>query len=78
MSVSWTGPGHEHEHDHCILTTSPVTVAGAVMSWTDYRQCECGDRVPAAVTEMSGPAPAARELQVLHAPMREPEPEAGR
>jgi hypothetical protein len=77
MSVSWTGPGHEH--DHSILTTSPVTVAGAVMSWTDYRQCACGDRVPAAVTELSSPIPLPRrELQVLHAPMREPEPEAGR
>jgi hypothetical protein len=77
VSVSWNGPGHQH--DHSVLTTAPASTAGPVTSWTDYRQCGCGDRVPVAVTELSSPVPAPRrELQILHAPMREPEPEAGR
>jgi hypothetical protein len=77
MTVSWSDPGHQH--DYSIRTTIPARTAGAVMSWTDYRECACGDRVPVAVTELSSPVPAPRrELQVLHAPMREPGPEAGR
>lgn len=77
MSVSWNGPSHEH--DYSVLTTAPARNAGAVTSWADYRECACGDRVPVAVTELSSPVPAPRrELQILHAPMRHPEPEAGR
>jgi hypothetical protein len=77
VSVSRNAPGHEH--DYSVLTTAPARNAGAVTSWADYRECACGDRVPVAVTELSSPVPAPRrELQILHAPMRHPEPEAGR
>jgi hypothetical protein len=75
MSATWGGPGHQHEYS--ILTTLPVKVAGAVVSWADYRECRCGHKVPAAVqTDM----PAVRDgsLQRLHALVREPGPEAGR
>jgi hypothetical protein len=77
MSVPWTGTAHQH--DHSTLTTTPASTTGTVTSWTDYRQCACGHLIPVAVTELSSPVPAQRrELQVLHAPMAEPEPEAGR
>jgi hypothetical protein len=76
MSVSWSGPGHEH--DHSTPTTSSFSIDGQVTSWTDYLQCACGHRVPVASTDICGPLHPPRELQVLHAPMREPGPEAGR
>jgi hypothetical protein len=71
VSVSWSGPGHEH--DHSIPAMSSISIAGQITSWTEYRQCACGHRVPVASTDICGPVPAPRELQVLHAPMREPE-----
>jgi len=76
MSIVWNGPGHQH--DHTILTTLPVTSSEAVMSWTDYRECRCGHRVPGAVTELSAPQIGDGGIQRLRSHMlqAEPEPEA--
>ena len=69
MSSTWSGPGHEH--DYSILTAFPVKTGGAVVSWTDYRECACGDRVPAAVTEISVPRFGDDGVQRLHAAMKQ-------
>jgi hypothetical protein len=50
MSSTWSGPRHGHEHS--ILIIFPVEISGKVVSRADYRECACGHRVPAAVTEV--------------------------
>ena len=73
MSSTWSGP--EHEHDHSIRTTLPAKIGGAVVSWTDYRECACGHRIPATVTEISVPRIGDGGIQRLHSHMPQPEPE---
>jgi hypothetical protein len=57
------------------LHTLPVTTGEAVRSWTDYRECQCGHRVPAAVTEVSIPRIGDGGIQRLYSRMLQPEPE---
>jgi hypothetical protein len=73
MSIIWSGPGHQH--DHSILTTLPVATDEAVMSWTDYREYQCGHRVPAAMTELSIPQIGDGGVQRPCSHMLQPEPE---
>ncbi len=73
MSTTWSGPAHEH--DHTIRTTLPTQTSESVMSWTDYRECACGHRIPATVTEISVPQ-ADDGIQRLRSRMLQPEPEA--
>jgi hypothetical protein len=53
MSSTWSGPRHGHEHS--ILIIFPLEIGGKVVSRADYRECACGHRVPAAVTEVPVP-----------------------
>jgi hypothetical protein len=73
MSASWSGPAHQHEYP--IRTTLPVQTAGVVLSWTDYRECACGHRVPDAVTEVSVPLIGDGGVQRLRSHMLQPDPE---
>jgi hypothetical protein len=73
VSTTWSGPGHEHNHS--ILTALPARTGEAVMSWTDYRECACGHRVPAAVTEVSIPRIGDGGIHRLRSHMLQPEPE---
>jgi hypothetical protein len=73
MSITLSGAAHEH--DHSIRTTLPAHADGAVLSWTDYRECECGHRVPGAVTEVSVPQLGDGGIQRLRSYMLQPDPE---
>ena len=53
MSTTWSG--RRHEHDHSILITFPVEIGGKGMSLVGYRECACGHRVLAVVTEVPAP-----------------------
>jgi hypothetical protein len=70
MSTTWSEPVH------WILTALPVQAAGAVLSWTDYRECGCGHRVPAAVTEVFPPRSFNDGIQRLRSHMLQPGPGA--
>ena len=74
--MSTTGSGPVHEHDHSIRTALPAQTAGAIVSWTNYRECERGHRVPAAVTEVFLPRAFDDGIQRLRSHLRQPEPEA--
>jgi hypothetical protein len=53
--VSTTWSGRRHEHDHSILSTFTVEIGGKGMSRVGYRECACGHRVLAVVTEVPAP-----------------------
>jgi hypothetical protein len=53
--VSTTWSGRRHEHDHSILTTFSVEIGGKGVSRVGYRECACGHRVLAVVTEVPAP-----------------------
>jgi hypothetical protein len=73
VSTTWSGPAHQHHHT--IRTTLPAQTGETVMSWTDYRECPCGHRIPTAVTEISVPQ-CDNGIQRLRSRMLQPEPEA--
>jgi len=53
--VGTTWSGSRHEHDHAILATFPVEIGVKTVSWSGYRRCACGHRVPAAVAAVPAP-----------------------
>ena len=53
MSTTWSG--RRHEHDYSILSTFAVEIGGKGMSRVGYRECACGHRVLAVVTEVPAP-----------------------
>jgi hypothetical protein len=53
--VSTTWSGRRHKHDHSILTTFRVELGGKGMSRVGYRECACGHRVLAVVTDVPAP-----------------------
>jgi hypothetical protein len=73
MSTTWSGPGHQH--DHSIRTTLPAQTGSAVESWTEYRECACGRRIPTAVTQVSVPQLGDGGIQRMHSHMLQPGPE---
>jgi hypothetical protein len=73
MSTTWSGPAHKH--DYSIRTTLPAQTSETVLSWTEYRDCACGHRIPAAVTEVSVPQLGDGGIQRLRSHMLQPEPE---
>jgi hypothetical protein len=73
MSTTWSGPGHLH--DHSIRTTLPSQTGGPVLAWTDYRECACGHRIPAGVTEVSVPQIGDDGIQRLRSHVLQPAPE---
>jgi hypothetical protein len=72
VSTTWSGPGHQH--DHTIRTTLPAQTGKAVLTWTDYRKCACGHRIPATVTEVSVPGIGDDDIQRLRSHLLQPEP----
>jgi hypothetical protein len=44
----------EHEHSFSKQLSLPVKIAGAVTGYSDYRECTCGERVPAEVVKPDG------------------------